>query len=134
MNEETVKNWIRKADNDLHTGRHELERDEPITDTVCFHMQQCAEKYLKSFLIWHGKEVPRTHSIAALVELCARVDAEFSHLNDLGADELTDYAVSIRYGDEFYMPSVEEAHRAFSLAEQVRAFVRRKLAESGFEG
>ncbi|MCS6950282.1 MAG: HEPN domain-containing protein [bacterium] len=131
MNEETVKNWMRKADNDLLTGQHELERESPITDTVCFHMQQCAEKYLKSFLIFHGQEVPRTHSLAALIERCAQVDPEFYHLEEMEVDHLTDYAVTVRYGDDFYMPSIEEARRAMYLAEQVRTFVRAKLAQSG---
>lgn len=133
MNPDTVRNWIRKADNDLHTGKNELSREEPITDTVCFHMQQCCEKYLKSFLILHGQEVPRTHSLASLIERCARIDAEFYLLDEMGVDELTDYAVTIRYGDDFYMPSLEEAQRALHIAEQVREFVRAKLAQSGLD-
>ncbi|MGC8783213.1 MAG: HEPN domain-containing protein [Armatimonadota bacterium] len=124
---------MRKADNDLQTGKNELSRDDPITDTVCFHMQQCCEKYLKSFLIFHGKEVPRVHSLAALIERCADIDADFRRLNELDIDHLTDYAVTIRYGDEFYMPSVEEARQALQIAERVREFVLAKLAQSGLE-
>lgn len=125
---------MRKADNDLQTGKNELSRQDPITDTVCFHMQQCVEKYLKSFLIFHGREVPRTHSLAVLIERCAEIDSDFRTLDDMEVDHLTDYAVSVRYGDDFYMPTVEEAQRALQIAEQVRSFVRAKLAQSGFEG
>lgn len=125
---------MRKADNDLQTGKNELSRQDPITDTVCFHMQQCVEKYLKSFLIFHGRGVPRTHSLAVLIERCAEIDPDFRTLDDLDVDNLTDYAVSVRYGDDFYMPTVEEAQRALQIAEQVRSFVRAKLAQSGFEG
>jgi len=50
MNEETVKLWCIKADNDLKAGKDEFATERPATDTVCFHMQQCAEKYLKAFL------------------------------------------------------------------------------------
>jgi HEPN domain-containing protein len=41
---------------------------------------------------------------------------------------MTDYAVSVRYPDDFYMPSIEEADECLRLAESVREFVRCKLA------
>jgi HEPN domain-containing protein len=53
---ELVKMWMRKADNDLKTAKDELNTEEPATDTICFHAQQCAEKYLKAFLIYHEIE------------------------------------------------------------------------------
>lgn len=134
MNIDTVSNGLRKAENDLQTGKNELGRDDPITDTVCFHMQQCCGKYWKGFLIFHGKEVPRAHFLAALIARCADIDVDFLSLHQLDVGHLTDYAVTIRYGDDFYMPSVEEAERALQIAEQVREFVRSKLAQSGFEG
>ena len=43
--------WIRKADNDMKTSIDELATEHPATDTVCFHMQQCVEKYLKGYLV-----------------------------------------------------------------------------------
>lgn len=42
--EESLRNWEAKAENDLKTGEDELRAREPATGTVCFHMQQCAEK------------------------------------------------------------------------------------------
>ena len=39
--------WLIKADNDLKTAEFGLTANEPITDTICFHCQQAAEKYLK---------------------------------------------------------------------------------------
>ena len=53
MNEETVKKWITKAESDLKIGKDEMLTDRPATDAVCFHMQQCVEKYLKAFLIFN---------------------------------------------------------------------------------
>ncbi len=44
MNEKTVELWRIKADNDLKAGKDELAAENPATDTVCFHMQQCVEK------------------------------------------------------------------------------------------
>ena len=33
------------------------------TDIICFHAQQCVEKYLKSILVLHQIPVPKTHDI-----------------------------------------------------------------------
>ena len=52
-------------------------------------------------------------------------------LLDWRADELTDYAVSVRYGDDFYFPSEKEASEAVDLAERVKEFVLDKLKNSG---
>ena len=43
-----VDAWIRKAENDFKNIRATLVRADPAWDTVCFHAQQAAEKYLKA--------------------------------------------------------------------------------------
>lgn len=132
MNEDTIRNWIQKAENDLKVGKDEMATQEPARDMVCFHMQQCSEKYLKAFLIFHDKEYPRTHNLEALLDLCFRIDQDFQELVELGVDGLTRYATSLRYGEEFYSPSLEETNQTIRLAEKVRDFVRNKLLERGF--
>ena len=131
MNEDTVKNWAAKAENDLKIGKDEMLTENPATDAICFHMQQCAEKYLKAYLILHGKEIRRTHDIAELIQLCSEVDEEFKELFKTGAVELTDYAVEVRYGEEIYFPTIEETKEAIGIAQKVREFVLKKLKEQG---
>ncbi len=46
--------------------------------------------------------------------------------------ELTDYAVVVRYGEEFYFPSLEETKEAIEIAEKVKDFVLNKLEVAGF--
>ena len=36
MNEETVKKWIVKAENDLKIGKDEMLTDRPVTDAVSY--------------------------------------------------------------------------------------------------
>lgn len=132
MNEDAVIIWINRAENDLKIGKDELATEEPATDAVCFHMQQCCEKYLKVFLIFHGEEYPRTHDIAQLIERCAKLDAEFQVLIEWGVHELTVYAVGVRYDEEIF-PSLEETKNAVALAEKARGFVRDKLQQKGFK-
>lgn len=133
MNIETIKKWIQKAENDLKIGKDELLTENPVTDAICFHMQQCAEKYLKVFLIYNNCEFRRTHNIAELIDLCAQIDSEFQFLFEIGIPELTSYAVEIRYGDDFYIPSIEECKEAMLMAEKTKEFVIKKLKEKGVE-
>ncbi|MBI4334179.1 MAG: HEPN domain-containing protein [Chloroflexi bacterium] len=133
MNEKTVKGWVQKAESDLKTGKDEMATADPATDTVCFHMQQCAEKYLKAFLIYHGHEITRTHNIASLIDTCSEIEAQFSGLLELGAHKLTRYAVAVRCPDEVLFPSMEHAREAVALAEKVKEVVLAKLKNAGFE-
>jgi len=42
-----ARQWVQKAENDLKNAAYTLQMGEGCpTDTVCFHAQQCAEKYL----------------------------------------------------------------------------------------
>ena len=50
MNPLTLE-WIEKAEGDFGTAQRELSAAAPRNyDAVCFHAQQCAEKYLKAAL------------------------------------------------------------------------------------
>ena len=48
-----VKQWLIKADNDLTIAGRDLKTDDPVTDAICFHAQQAAEKYLKAYLVYN---------------------------------------------------------------------------------
>ena len=121
-----VNKWIKKAENDLLTAERELSFEDPITDTICFHCQQTAEKYLKAFLVYHQIYFTKTHRIMDLLELCATIDSSFKdELED--ADNLTDYAVEIRYPDIWLEPEMEDAKEAFEMAKKVKEFVLNKI-------
>lgn len=50
---EVAREWVGKAENDLIAAAYTLRIGAGFpTDTVCFHAQQCVEKYLKAFI--HG--------------------------------------------------------------------------------
>lgn len=122
-----VKNWLARANNDLKTAKDEMDTENPTTDTICFHAQQCVEKYLKAYLVLHQKHFRKIHNIAKLIELCKEIDSDFDKVYAFGADNLTVYAVEIRYEEEFYFPDVEETKEAIDIAEKVQKFVVEKL-------
>jgi HEPN domain-containing protein len=117
--------WQYKAENDIKSAQKLLELDEPITDSVCFHAQQAVEKFLKMYLVYKGIEPVKTHIISDLLVLCIKISNDFSSLNEV--DYLTEYAVSMRYPDDFYIPDFEEAEQALDDAKKVRDFVLKKI-------
>jgi len=122
-----IRNIVTRARNDIGAARHLLDADKQMTDIICFHCQQAAEKYLKAWLHYRHEDVPRTHNLIELLALCERGDPEFSRISDVGV--LTHYAVEMRYAEDFHMPSTEEARRAVELANGVEKFVTPKFGD-----
>lgn len=120
-----VRGWLEKAWRDLKTALDELTASEPLTDIVCFHAQQAAEKYLKAYLTWNKIEFPKTHALEDLVLLAGQKDPGFLTLKDEVA-LLTPYAVEARY-PEFEIPLLEDAKEAIQVAKKVKDFVLEKL-------
>jgi len=61
--------WVAKAEGDFAMlERESRARKNPNHDGICFHAQQCAEKYLKARLCEAGIASPRTHDLVALLE------------------------------------------------------------------
>lgn len=122
---EKVNLWIIKADNDIKVIQNLLDASEVITDAICFHSQQAAEKYLKAYLVSKGIDPDKTHKIERLIETCLKFEPSFIVLKD--AVLLTEYAVEFRYPDDFYIPDEDEAHNAFRLAMAVKDFIMKKI-------
>jgi hypothetical protein len=51
----------------------------------------------------------------------------------LKVENLTPYATEIKYPEDFYFPSEEEAKEAIEVAEKVKAFVIEKLKKQRLE-
>ena len=129
---EKVRQWLAYADEDLRVARHGFSMPEtPPCRTIAFHAQQCAEKHLKAYLVFHGVDFPFTHNVRRLLDLCAAAAAWAEQLRD--AEELSPYAITARYPGEELVVSEAESRRAVEIAERVREVVRGALWEEGFE-
>ena len=117
MKPETAE-WVAKAEADLATARREAAVIESANyDAVCFHSQQCAEKYLKAILVEHSVKVPRVHDLEVLVNEVIALNAEIGVVMK-SARVLSAMAVEVRYpgmsADE------EDAEEALRSADSIR--------------
>lgn len=120
-----VQGWLQKAESDLANAKMCIASNQAL-DTACFHAQQAAERCIKAYLTAHDIEFPFIHNLEKLIELCATADASFTTLKPL-AQDLTPYAVGLRYDNEFW-PSVETAQQALDSALTIQAFVTERLS------
>ena len=68
MKEET-KEWIDRAEQDFRVAKRESRvTEDPSYNVICFHAQQCVEKYLKAFLQEQEKEIIKTHDLVFLLD------------------------------------------------------------------
>jgi HEPN domain-containing protein len=57
-----VIQWLEYGDEDLRLARHGLTLTSGVPyRLIAYHAQQCAEKYLKAFLVCHRIDFPYTH-------------------------------------------------------------------------
>ena len=74
-------------------------RKDPAPDNVCFCAHQCAEKYLKAFLVFHKRPFPKTHHLQALLDYAVDIDPTLENLRE-PLLQLEPYGVEIRYPGE----------------------------------
>jgi len=122
-----VRQWLEKAEHDLRNAEHTLTiRDEECPfDTVCFHAQQCVEKYLKGRLVFRGMNVPRSHDLVVLLNLAMPTGLRGIPVQDV--QPLNRYTIEARYPGDWDPIDRFEAERAVSVARRVRDVVRSLL-------
>ncbi len=103
-----------------------VNKDERVTEAICFHCQQTVEKYLKAYLISNNFDFGKTHNLEYLIELCSKHDKGFRRI-DVG--NLSFYAVEIRYPDDSYVPTVKEARESIRIAKRIKKFVLDKVKD-----
>ena len=115
--------WITKAEGDFSTLVREIQVDDnPNYDGICFHAQQCAEKYLKARLCESEDRFGRIHDLVALLEAVLKWEPRWECCREDLA-YLTEFAVTYRYPGE--CADREAALDAFERCERFRDIARR---------
>lgn len=119
---EFAKNWLIKANEDIAVINELTKSGIPkFSSAICFHSQQAVEKFLKAFLAFKGIDFPKTHDVDFLLSKCKECEQEAF----LGIDllSLADFAVSVRYPDDFFTPSESDALQYLNIANTVKRVV-----------
>ncbi|MEI6263033.1 MAG: HEPN domain-containing protein [Deltaproteobacteria bacterium] len=122
-----VRRWVEKAENDFRNAEYVLTLKENCPfDTVSYHCQQCAEKYLKALLIYRNVDFPKTHDLVVLFNLLQKV----GHLKFSieAVQPLNRYATETRYPGDWESIGESEAREAFEMVCAVRDTVRNALS------
>ena len=99
MPDKTLKHFEilkHKADVDLAAVEHLINKSDIDRELLLFHLQQAAEKYLKTLLSYYNVHFEKTHDIIELLDLCAKNKIALpEYTTDL--ENLYPFAVQGRY-------------------------------------
>ncbi len=124
--------WVRKAEED-YAGAVQMKRRSAATlpNLICFHCQQCAEKYLKARLYEADVEFPKTHDLLNLLKLVLPVEPLWETARD-SLQRLNAYATDFRYPGDTATPA--EAQLAVTNCTSFRRLARQRLGLEGEPG
>lgn len=117
-----VNEWIEKAEEDCRVALtlRRLRRN-PAHNAVCFHAQQCVEKYLKAILEKHGGVIRKIHALPILLDQCVEAHPTLIGMRP-DMVRLSEYAVEFRYPGE--SATVQDATEAISIMQRSRLNLR----------
>lgn len=119
--------WLAIAQQDLKVAglmfKHKSYRN------VADYCQQVTEKALKAYLVYHQQEIIKTHNLIALRNLCKKLDPDFQLLTD-ALKPLMPYATEFKEPLNFPEPGEDQAAHFIKHAEDVLAFVLKKISET----
>ena len=120
-----TREWAGKAEGDYAMLEREgRARKNPCHDGICFHAQQCAEKYLKARLSEAKVDFGKTHDLVSLLDLVVPMEPLLEPFRrDLAY--LSDFAVAFRYPGE--SATAAQARDAIRRCRAFRSAARRTL-------
>jgi HEPN domain-containing protein len=123
-----TREWIDKAEADYAAAlAFRRSRKKFSRDIVCFHLQQCVEKYIKGRLVEADVGFPKTHDLERLLDIAITVEPLWATLRP-ALSGITEYGVLFRYPGSNATP--EEARRVMMAATRIRKTIRQSLGLS----
>ena len=123
-----AKEWIEFAERDYAIALHLSKTFLPLpAENICYSCQQAAEKSLKALLAYNEADIPKTHDIELLHELCRK------YTNQLQFDikitrTLTRFATKSRYPDSMLDFTKEDTELGLKYSRQILDKVKSILA------
>lgn len=122
-----AEEWFERGRHDIETAQL-LYAEHGYTDAIAYHIQQGLEKYLKGYLVLHGKKPPKIHELDALLNRIAAFDNSFDDSLEL-CEKVSRYYIEDRYPPG---PPVEyEFNEIGRDLDEARELIGRILARAG---
>jgi HEPN domain-containing protein len=120
MNEaEIINEWLEIAYQDYSSAKFLYDNMIPKPlEIICDHCQQAAEKSLKAYLCAIGVDIPKTHEVKRLCDMCAETDTTFSELFS-DCEELEVYATETRYPLRI---DIDDSHAERALKQALKVY------------
>ena len=117
-----VGEWLRLAQQDISLAEELEPKMKQYEESICFHCQQSAGKYLKALIISSGTHPLKSHQLTGLLDQAKTAGFELSALL-ADCKYLTPFAVDLRYP-----PTIKiDGKRALAAARRVAAAVNEHL-------
>ena len=123
MNELTLE-WIQKAERNYAAIKLHQQTEAPDFDTICFHAQQCIEKYLKAWLQEANIRFSKTHDLKGLLDLIVTIIPSW-HAWQSDFQIIAPYSVEFRYPGK--SATAKNAQHAVHICTEVRQAIQSEL-------
>jgi len=90
-----AEEWFERGLHDIETAQL-LYDERGYTDSIAYHIQQAIEKYLKGYLVMHGKKPPKIHELDTLLNHITGFNDSFNGFLDL-CEKASRYYIDDRY-------------------------------------
>jgi HEPN domain-containing protein len=87
--------WFERGNRDLETAQL-LFDERGYTDSIAYHIQQALEKYLKGYLVLHGRRPAKIHELDTLLNQVATFDKSVLDFLEL-CEKASRYYLEDRY-------------------------------------
>lgn len=127
-----VREWFGKADEDFNFAEVNLAEGNKFYAQICFHFQQAAEKYLKSFIVAYDLEFEKMHNLINLLKICTQKEPSLLSLMDK-CETLNTAYIETRY--PVHWPTDYTKDKAFHMqkaAEKISLMIKDLLKQGGY--
>lgn len=121
-----ARDWVESAEVDFQvaSSQFRLRTKRSTANAICFHCQQCVERYLKARLVEAGLDIPRTHDLVLLLQRLSPIEPLWTAFAP-SLRGLNDYAVKYRYPG--HIATRADAREALKACRSIRVEVRLSL-------
>ncbi len=90
-----AQEWLEKADEDFGFASVSIDSNSYFSQ-ICFHFQQAAEKYLKTFIVANELQFRPVHNLLELLDACKQEDLISEELEE-ACHYLNPFYIDTRY-------------------------------------